>query len=260
MILFWERLTMIDIKNLDKEKTLFLIPLGATEQHGEHLPLGTDTLINQALIHSLKKQMTLEKRSYSLVILPFQSVGCSTEHTNFPGTLSLPAPLFLNLLEVLVEQIVSYGAQKIIFLNSHGGQGRIVDILIQHVRTVHRILAFGIFTYRLNIPKDIFSHNEYIYGIHGGAIESSLIAHAFPDLYQPCEKNYPNHLEKSHESYPEITQNTALRVGWNAEDLNPHGICGNLMETSAEKGAQMLQCMTAHLIKIINEIVSFSFR
>lgn len=101
--------------NNSSEKVLIL-PLGAIEQHGPHLPTGTDTQIASALAAALEQALPSE-----LVLCPTLAFGASNHHLDFGGTLSISAALYTELLVNLVDSAVKSGFQKIVLLNGHGG-------------------------------------------------------------------------------------------------------------------------------------------
>ena len=85
---FWAEMTWTDFAEADMARTIAVLPLAATEQHGPHLPLGTDTIIMEGYIERVVERLP---RELSVLFLPVQNCGLSIEHTDFPGTLSLPA-------------------------------------------------------------------------------------------------------------------------------------------------------------------------
>ena len=84
---FWSQLTTRDFTKLDPAATVAVLPLGATEQHGPHLPVGTDVMIAQAYLARVRE---LLPDSLPATFLPIQPIGISTEHIGYPGTLTLP--------------------------------------------------------------------------------------------------------------------------------------------------------------------------
>ena len=83
---YWQDLTTIDFGRIDAERTIGLLPVAAVEQHGPHLPLATDAIINEALVRAALERAPAGAK---LVVLPPQSIGLSPEHTSFAGTLSI---------------------------------------------------------------------------------------------------------------------------------------------------------------------------
>ena len=90
---YWQNLTSCDFSAVDVQHTIALLPVAAVEQHGPHLPLGTDALINAAVIRDVLHQVSDE---VSLLVLPAMSIGDSLEHRDFAGTLSIESLSLLN--------------------------------------------------------------------------------------------------------------------------------------------------------------------
>ncbi|MFT3934461.1 MAG: creatininase family protein [Chitinophagaceae bacterium] len=107
--------TYQDIGLAAKDK-IVLLPLGATEQHGPHLAVSTDTAIVSSLAEAAEKALP-EK----VLLCPAVSIGSSDHHLSFGGTLSLPAPFYTEMIVHLVQSLLSNGFRKIVLLNGHGG-------------------------------------------------------------------------------------------------------------------------------------------
>ena len=89
---FWGEMTTLDFRGLDPEKTVALLPIGAIEQHGPHLPVGTDAFICDAIVDEALARLD---PAAPVLRLPTQRLGHSPEHARFPGTLSLRAETML---------------------------------------------------------------------------------------------------------------------------------------------------------------------
>ena len=115
---YWNQLTTLDFKTIDPLQSVAVIPLGATEQHGPHLPLSVDTDILDAVVKESLRHLSPQAPVF---ILPTQSIGLSPEHTAFSGTLSLGADTLLRIGAELGACISHSGIRKILLLNAHGG-------------------------------------------------------------------------------------------------------------------------------------------
>jgi len=100
-------------KNNDK---VVILPLGAIEQHGPHLPVGTDTHIVTVLSTAIE-----ERLSNDILLCPSLAFGSSHHHIDFGGTISISPTLYTALIVELVESLLKCGFQKIVLLNGHGG-------------------------------------------------------------------------------------------------------------------------------------------
>jgi creatinine amidohydrolase len=98
--------------------TTVILPLGATEQHGPHLPLGTDTVRAAALAEALAEQLT------QTLVAPVLPIGCSDEHSGFPGLLSLEGGTLARVIVDCARRMAAWGLQRLILLSAHGGNDR----------------------------------------------------------------------------------------------------------------------------------------
>ena len=127
----WAEMSWTDFEARDMARTIAVLPVAATEQHGPHLPLGTDTFIMEGYIARVVPRLPDE---LAVLFLPVQNCGLSIEHTDFPGTLSLPAPTLINAWTKLCECTFRAGCRKLVLLNSHGGNSAILDIVAHDLR------------------------------------------------------------------------------------------------------------------------------
>jgi len=111
-------LTWKQVDALSREDTLLVLPTAAVEQHGHHLPLATDTLLNNFM---LGKALELLHRDMPVYALPPVCYGKSNEHIGFPGTLSVSAATFMAVVRDIGASVASAGFKKLVLFNTHGG-------------------------------------------------------------------------------------------------------------------------------------------
>ncbi|MDT8872122.1 creatininase family protein [Komagataeibacter rhaeticus] len=117
---YWQDMISREFRELP-DNTVAVLPVGAIEQHGPHLPVCVDSCINAGLL-----ERALERAPADLPItaLPIQAVGKSDEHIAYPGTLTLSANTLLNVLLDLGASVARAGVRRLVLLNSHGGSRR----------------------------------------------------------------------------------------------------------------------------------------
>jgi len=115
---YWAELKTTDFRNLNPENTIAILPVAATEQHGPHLPVMTDTAIAQGMLDLLEQHLPPD---LTVLVLPIQSIGKSNEHLLSPGTLSLSAETLQRVLIETCEGVYRAGLRKLVLANSHGG-------------------------------------------------------------------------------------------------------------------------------------------
>ena len=124
-------LTWKQVDALPRATTLLVLPTAAIEQHGHHLPLATDTLVNNLL---LGKALALVPAELLIYALPAVCYGKSNEHIGFPGTLSVSAQTFFSVVRDLGASIAAGGFKKLVLYNTHGGNTSLVDLLARDLR------------------------------------------------------------------------------------------------------------------------------
>ena len=167
----WSELTTAEFANVDRDRTVAILPLSATEQHGPHLPLSVDADINSLLID---RTLDILDESLPVLVLPPVEVGLSPEHADFPGTLTLSAETMIALLVEIGQSVAQTGLRKLALVNTHGGQSQILDLVAQRLRNGGMVVAC-LNAYRYWDVAARFGDAEATYGIHGGAAETSIM-------------------------------------------------------------------------------------
>src|SRR5580704_14070471 len=163
---------------LPRESTLLVLPTAAIEQHGPHLPLATDTLINNLLLGR-----TLEKLPADLPVyaLPPVHYGKSNEHLGFPGTLSVSASTFMAVLRDLGASVARSGFRKLVLYNTHGGNTSLIDVMARDLRAEFNLRTFALHGSG-GAAYEGLSAQERAYGFHAGEVETSLLLASIPEL------------------------------------------------------------------------------
>lgn len=245
----WQDLTTEDVAALDIERAVAVLPLGAIEQHGPHLPLSTDALICDAMA---TRAAELLPEDAAIYLLPMMPVGLSLEHTGFPGTLTLTAETLLAVLRETGASVAAAGIRKIVLVNCHGGQPQILDLAAQRLRHDHQMLAVKINAYRFLRDPDIFSDDEIRHGIHGGAIETSVMLHLRPDLVR--KDRIAEFATRSRAADGKaLSPFGDAAYAWQAEDLTLTGAAGNARLADAEKGRELFEAAAKRLAAALQE-------
>jgi creatinine amidohydrolase len=123
---------------VDRARWIAVLPLAATEQHGPHLPLETDILIARAYLARVGELLSDD---LPVTFLPIEPVGISTEHTDFPGTLTLAPEAALKNWIALGESVARAGIKKLVMVTSHGGNSAAMSLVAQELRARLQMLV-----------------------------------------------------------------------------------------------------------------------
>ena len=237
------------------ENTVFILPLGATEQHGKHLPFETDSLIAQGICERLKE---VAESSMDLHILPVEPLGYSLEHMDYKGSKTLTYDEAVNRWIGIGRACFDAGGKRIILVNAHGGNSPIATIVAQELRVRHSMLAVATKWDRFIKGSGIVSPNEERFGIHGGDIETSVMLAMYPDKVDMTNAHdFPNLQEMLALENKYLLAYGPHAFGWKAADLNPLGVTGNAGQATAEKGEALLKIAVESLHKLVKETHAF---
>jgi len=247
---FWHNLTTQDFAGLDAERVVALLPVGAIEQHGPHLPLGTDALIAEALSRAV-----MERVPNDLLVLPTLSIGHSLEHSDYAGTLSIAAePLLACWLEA-GRGVARAGIRKLLILNAHGGNTPLVQLAALRLRQELGLLVARGNYFSFGHPPGLFEEDELRYGFHGGEVETSLMLHLHPALVRreraPTVQSLAHRLGQEHR---QLGVEKPVGFGWMGQDLDASGVSGAAARADAERGAALFAYLTACLTELIGEL------
>lgn len=252
---FWQEMTTEDFRVLDVARVIAILPVAAIEQHGPHLPVEVDARINEGV---LARTLELLPDELPVTVLPAMPVGKSSEHIAFPGTLSLSAETLIRLWTEIGDSVARAGVRKMVIFNSHGGQPQVADIVARDLRVKHRMLVVTANSYALGKPEGLFPEDELVHGIHGGTIETSIMLHLRPDLVKmdKAQDFVPLSVAMARE-YEMLTPEGKVGFGWQTQDLNPHGACGNAAAADAARGAKVVDHYARRFVQLLREIDRF---
>ena len=227
------------VKAVKAGATTVILPLGATEQHGPHLPLGTDTIRAAALANRLAERLQ------GALVAPALPFGCSDEHSGFPGLLGLEAETLARVLLDLARRLVDWRVQRLILFSAHGGNREALDLSLtllrqelpnlevrtnDHVETISQAI--------LEVARrDGISVN--VLGLHAGEGETSEVLHLRPDLVgmSRCAPGFTVDMEAILEK---------LREG-GLRPVTNNGVLGDPTHATAGRGSRYLDALADDL-------------
>lgn len=239
-------LTWKQVEALPRERTLLVLPTAAIEQHGHHLPLATDTLINNLLLGMALERVPVDMPIYAL---PPVCYGKSNEHVGFPGTLSVSAQTFMAVVRDVGASIAAAGFKKLVLYNTHGGNSALVDVMARDLRAEFGLRTFSLFGSG-GASFDGVSEQERTYGFHAGEVETAFLLHATPELVHPdaYTANYIARVDRPELLKPE---GSAANFAWLTSDIAPSGVLGDPTAATAEKGKAWAEQAAACIAEIL---------
>ena len=252
---FWADLATTDFAALDPATTVAVLPLGATEQHGPHLPLAVDQCLVDGIV---QHALPLLPAPLPVLVLPTQPVGYSPEHAEFPGTLTLPIETVIATWVALGACVARSGVRKLLLFNAHGGQVSVMDIVARELRMRHGLIVYGCSWWNLPLGDAVlgqFPPDEHRFGVHGGAIETSLmLALAAERVRMAQARDFPSTSRERAAQYPILGNGRSAKLGWAMQDYNAQGAAGNAAAATAEKGHALLEAAAQQLALLLQEI------
>jgi creatinine amidohydrolase len=253
-----ELLTSPEIASIDKQDALVLQPIASIEQHGAHLPCSTDLLLAEAVTD---RALAATPTSVNVWRLPAIAYGKSTEHLGYAGTITLSTETLLAVCNDVGRSIAASGFRKLAFINGHGGQPQLLEVVARDIRERTGMQVFPLFPPRLGMPAGVVSSPEEArFGVHGGEIETSEVMAVAPHLVR-TEHLFPGstRVRELFADKEHLTLEGSLPTAWLTRDLAPNGVLGDPTLASAEKGEQVLAHVTSRLAAVFAEITAFEF-
>ena len=252
----WTEIHWPDIAAAAAARWIAVLPLAATEQHGPHLPVGTDVMIAQAYLARVRELLA---GHIPATFLPIQPVGISTEHVHYPGTLTLPAEIALKSWIALGESVARAGIKKLVMVTSHGGNSAAMTLVAQDLRARCGLLAVTTGWSRFGAPEELFPAAELRHGIHGGAVETSIMLARYPEAVR--SENIADFRPQSiamETDYLWLSTHRPAPFAWQAQDLHPSGAVGDATMAAAEKGEILLDHGARAFCELLADLDKFN--
>jgi creatinine amidohydrolase len=245
-------MTWKQVDALPRETTLLILPTAAVEQHGRHLPLATDTLINNLLLGKALDRVPAELPIFAL---PPVCYGKSNEHIGFPGTLSVSSQTFQAVVHDLGASVAASGFKKLVLYNTHGGNSSLVDVLARDLRAEFGLRTFSLFG-SAGASFEGLSAQERTYGFHAGEVETAFLLHGTPELVHPAEYS-ANYIARIDEPQLLKPEGSSANFAWLTRDIAPSGVLGDPTPATAENGERWSNEAAARIADILVAMFNF---
>lgn len=247
-------LTWPDVKSLDFDRLVVVLPTGSFEQHGPHLPFTTDTDIAAAIAGGVERAM-----SDRVLLLPTLWAGLSTHHMHFAGTMDVPQPVYISLILELGKSIAEMGAKKAFILNGHGGNDTPLRAALRELKTARPNTRFVFASYWTLAAKTIREVRESELGGLGHAceMETSIMMHLHPDRVR---------IERAVRDGPPFTdpyRKADMQHGRPVffvnefHEVTKSGVIGHPDLASAEKGKRFLDGIVAEVSAFVEHFLTW---
>ncbi|HZY73975.1 MAG TPA: creatininase family protein [Edaphobacter sp.] len=247
-----QEMTWQEINALDRS-TIVVATFGAIEQHGTHLPLETDALIGREIARRLDAAC-----GGRLLILPTQWLGLSLHHMSFSGTLTASVDTYLAMVFDLLGSVAQAGFQKIMVINSHGGNVSALDLVLTKCREQYpKTRMIGV-TYWNAAATQLNALRESAVGGMGHAceLETSLVLAIRPDLVRGEHVSPDGRQALSEFLSKDMLVGGSVSISRHFSEISKHGAVGDPRTASAEKGERFFEVIVARLAKLVGEIES----
>ena len=243
-----------DVANKISSRSIFVQPLGAIEQHGPHLPLNTDEVVATAVAEATVARVG---EKLDVWLLPTLTYTKSNEHAWAPGTIWLSVTTMLSVLDDIGRCIARTNGQKLVFLNGHGGNSALLNVVNRELR-----LNYGLqtFTAHPSTPSDQgggSAKDELGMGIHGGTDETSMMLYLRPDLVDMSKavRRVPEKLAQN----KHVRFGGAVSFGWLSNDFFAEGHIGDPTQATAEHGSRIFTSAVENFSEALAEVSTFNF-
>ena len=251
----FEELTSPDVDALDRDETVLILPLGSVEQHGNHMPIGTDTMLAHAV------SLAAAKRLENVAVLPPPWYGFSAHHMRFAGSVTLTAETLMAVAHDIVESLVGHGFRRILIVNGHGGNGGVIDLLASTLGHEHygraRIAALTYFQLAREAIAELRESEPGGMG-HACEFETAMVQHLRPELVDMAKASitYPD--PGSRYLTTDLLGGSPVRTFLDFGDLSPSGTLGDPSLATPEKGAAFFAAVVGELAAFIEDFRGWS--
>lgn len=256
--LLWQELTNTELEEARDSDYLVLIPLGAMEQHGPHLPVDTDVAIAWAVAQDVARRLD------STVVAPPIWWGYSSSHMSFPSTISLRPQTLLALLDDIIGSLISHGFRKIAIVSSHATNRPVGQLAVRECAARHGVPI--LYLHYIDFCRKVFA-DERVTGIggemHGGEFETSIQLHLHPELVK-MDLAVADYVDpKRHfgisSAGRDLNDAGNVSLGYDIEKLFPTGVMGDATLADAKLGARLFEAAVTGIVTALDEYRSHDY-
>lgn len=243
------------LASTERRDWIAVLPLGAHEQHGPHLPFDTDTLIAEGLVERLIPDLP---SSLPVTFLPVEPVGYSVEHMDVAGTRTLAFDEAVERWLGIAEDMNRQGIKKFVMLNAHGGNSPLMTIVATEARIRFGMLAVATSWTRFGQPTGWIAPEDKAIDIHGGDIETSVMLALWPDKVDMAKaETFTSRQSDFTRDFTHLRAYGPHAFGWKMSDLNEKGVAGDASVATAQRGEQLVTHAVEGIIELLEDVAKF---
>ena len=252
---FWADMKSSDLENLD-QNTVAVLPIGAIEQHGPHLPLSVDRDLVDAVA---KRTLDHIGPNLNVLILPTMAIGKSNEHIAHAGTLGYSAETLMLMLKDIGRSLHRSRIKRIVFLNGHGGNSALLDVVARDLRVDLGMHVSACSWFQIADYSAIYKADEIKLDLHGGDIETSAMLAVAPNLVDMrLAQDFIPKIGHWNERYRYIGMGpNRVLPSWKIDDISDSGACGNAANATADKGIHLISTAAKNFAAFLREFSVF---
>lgn len=242
-----ERLKSPEVRALPRD-TVVVIPVASIEQHGPHLPVGTDSLIGQGVVDAFDAAC-----ADKLLVVPMLRWGCSEHHMAFQGSLTLTHETFEAAVMQVVESMFRHGFRRFVVLNSHGGNRSVGGVIAEKASfkwPEAQLIFVSWFQVAAARLKPLVE-GEYPSVGHACEFETSMMLLFHPDLVDMSKAQDDGPLNPRHPFKGDLLAGGAATLSLPFDKMTVRGVYGRPRLASVEKGRKLLAETIAELVNMI---------
>ncbi len=245
-------LSWSEVADLDRDRTIAVLPTAAVEQHGPHLPLDTDTFLCTRVVEEAASRA---QHAGSVLVAPTLAYGSSAHHMAFAGTLTLTAATFLTAVGEICGSLAEHGFRRLLVVNGHGGNSALARTAVQQLPVQAPVLAAAVDYWALAREEAALVRESPPGGMaHACEFETSLMLHLRPESVRRelVRRELPRPRFAAEQL--DLLLPGAVAARWRTDELSSSGVLGAPDLATAEKGERLFEACVDGLSALIEEL------
>jgi creatinine amidohydrolase len=244
-----------DLPAAARRDWIAVLPLGAHEQHGPHLPFETDTLIAEGIV---QRTIAAMPAGLPVTFLPVEPVGYSIEHMDVAGSRTLAYDEAVRRWLAIAGDLHGLGIRKLVMLNAHGGNSPLMTVVTTEARVRFDMLAVATSWTRFGQPDGWIAPEDKALDIHGGDIETSVMLALHPDKVDMAKaQGFTSRQQEFAARFKHLRAYGPHAFGWKMRDLNVEGVAGNAAAATAARGEALIAHAVTGFIELLEDVRDF---